>query len=497
MPKETDRLKLPLPLGNESVTRESINGIFENIDAGVATREDLDTLREAVSQMDIPDASLTQKGKVQLSNKTDGTSEAVAATEKAVNDVRQLLFQFVSDGKAKLKETIVTGKGGTVSQAGSVPTFDELDAGIASIKVTDYDFGDSSINRVISSNTTYSVGTDSYLVLKSKNLTINAGVSFEINSPNSGLILYCEGDLIINGTIDQSEKGGWGMGDILPAPLFQLPSGFNTMAHEIGLPWGGSGGSGGRGGGSANMMVGGKGAKRRLLGGFGGGGGGGGTEVRSGSTKGSALLGGRGGGFETNKTGIIYDFQDTNRPSREIDPWEWNGNDGKYGQGGQGAVYDLGAGTRANGKGGACLGAGGGGGGGTARGAAESVSHGLAGGRTGGFVAIIVRGDVTIGSTGKILTKGGAGGAGGNATAKTYDGIIFSGGGGGGGGGAGGGAVMILHGGTYTNNGTIDTSGGLGGASGVGRDSNNTLMDQGVSGLSGSAGDIRVKQINF
>ncbi|SHN74610.1 Phage tail fibre repeat-containing protein [Paenibacillus sp. ov031] len=86
MPQETDRLKLPLPLGNENVTRESINGIFEKIDAGVATQADLDTLREAVSQMDIPDASLTQKGKVQLSSKTDGTSETVAATEKAVRD---------------------------------------------------------------------------------------------------------------------------------------------------------------------------------------------------------------------------------------------------------------------------------------------------------------------------------------------------------------------------------------------------------------------------
>lgn len=88
MPKETDRLKLPLPLGNENVTRESINGIFEKIDAGVATQADLDTLREAVSKMDIPDASLTQKGKVQLSSKTDGTSETVAATEKAVCDAR-------------------------------------------------------------------------------------------------------------------------------------------------------------------------------------------------------------------------------------------------------------------------------------------------------------------------------------------------------------------------------------------------------------------------
>jgi hypothetical protein len=48
MPKETDRLKLPLPLGNETVSRESINGIFEKIDAGVATQADLETLREAV-----------------------------------------------------------------------------------------------------------------------------------------------------------------------------------------------------------------------------------------------------------------------------------------------------------------------------------------------------------------------------------------------------------------------------------------------------------------
>ncbi|MEO2205091.1 phage tail protein [Paenibacillus pabuli] len=88
MPQETDRLKLPLPLGNENVTRESINGIFEKIDAGVATQTDLNTLREAVSKMDIPDASLTQKGKVQLSSKTDGTSETVAATEKAVRDAR-------------------------------------------------------------------------------------------------------------------------------------------------------------------------------------------------------------------------------------------------------------------------------------------------------------------------------------------------------------------------------------------------------------------------
>ncbi|MFS0870672.1 tail fiber protein [Paenibacillus xylanilyticus] len=84
MPQETDRLKLPLPLGNENVTRESINGIFEKIDAGVATKADLDTLREAVSKMDIPDASLTQKGKVQLSDAINSTVKDKAATPSAV-----------------------------------------------------------------------------------------------------------------------------------------------------------------------------------------------------------------------------------------------------------------------------------------------------------------------------------------------------------------------------------------------------------------------------
>lgn len=89
MPIETNRLKLPLPLGNESVSRVGINNIFEKIDEGVATREEVEELRHSVNEIDIPDASLTQKGKVQLSNKIDGTSEKFAVTEKALNEVRQ------------------------------------------------------------------------------------------------------------------------------------------------------------------------------------------------------------------------------------------------------------------------------------------------------------------------------------------------------------------------------------------------------------------------
>ncbi|WP_338591848.1 tail fiber protein [Paenibacillus sp. Y5S-9] len=174
MPKETDRLKLPLPLGNENVTRESINGIFEKIDAGVATRESIlipaesdlnsyitegeyycptnatvgtlanspvgvafhltiekhagvvqtlttfepsnlqvfqrnyyvgwgpwkkaptrDDIEEVkvytdqkIGEIVINDASITDKGIVQLSNAVDGTREDLAATEKAVRDAR-------------------------------------------------------------------------------------------------------------------------------------------------------------------------------------------------------------------------------------------------------------------------------------------------------------------------------------------------------------------------------------------------------------------------
>ena len=179
MPKETDRLKLPLPLGNESVTRESINGIFEKIDAGVATREsilipaesdlnsyttegeyycptnaavatlanspvgvafhltierhagvvqtlttfepsnlqvfqrnyyvgwgpwikvptrdEIQQLQEDLQNADISPATLTEPGIVQLSNTADGTSETLAATEKAVNDARLTAQQYMDD----------------------------------------------------------------------------------------------------------------------------------------------------------------------------------------------------------------------------------------------------------------------------------------------------------------------------------------------------------------------------------------------------------------
>ncbi|MBU5353614.1 tail fiber protein [Paenibacillus barcinonensis] len=207
MPKETDRLKLPLPLGNENVTRESINAIFEKIDAGVATREailisagsdlnsyitegeyycpenatvetlansptgvafhltierhagvvqtlttfepsdlqvfqrnyyfgwgswkkvptrdEIQQLQEDLQNADIPPASLTEPGIVQLSNATEGNSETLAATEKAVSGV----FNDLSEHKNDISKHIsisersqwnnATGYGTTIGSANS------------------------------------------------------------------------------------------------------------------------------------------------------------------------------------------------------------------------------------------------------------------------------------------------------------------------------------------------------------------------------------------
>ena len=67
---------------------------------------------------------------------------------------------------------------------------------------------------------------------------------------------------------------------------------------------------------------------------------------------------------------------------------------------------------------------------------------------------MVVKGNVTIGASGKILAQGG--GAGSDWATGT---------GGNGGGGSGGGAIQILHGGTYSNSGTVNADGGLGVAS--------------------------------
>jgi hypothetical protein len=94
----------------------------------------------------------------------------------------------------------------------------------------------------------------------------------------------------------------------------------------------------------------------------------------------------------------------------------------------------------------------GGAGGGGAAGNSALTTGGAGGGGGGGAISLQVGGDFIISSTGQILTTGGTGGVLANAGHRS-----------GGGGGGGGGAVLIYAGGTGTNNGSIDSTGGFGG----------------------------------
>jgi hypothetical protein len=51
-----------------------------------------------------------------------------------------------------------------------------------------------------------------------KSLTINAGILFSPLNPCRGLLIYCTGDLTVNGTISMTGKGG-GVGNKIAAPL--------------------------------------------------------------------------------------------------------------------------------------------------------------------------------------------------------------------------------------------------------------------------------------
>ncbi|MEF7440160.1 pyocin knob domain-containing protein [Paenibacillus lautus] len=75
--------KDPMVDGNETFNIETmLNENWDKVDEAVGqVREDLGNI-----DVDIPEASLIEKGIVQLSNATNGTRENVAATEKAVKD---------------------------------------------------------------------------------------------------------------------------------------------------------------------------------------------------------------------------------------------------------------------------------------------------------------------------------------------------------------------------------------------------------------------------
>jgi hypothetical protein len=311
-----------------------------------------------------------------------------------------------------------------------------------------------------------------FFVKNFKNLSIPAGLTVSPLYPCRGLIIFCTGDCTIDGTLTMTAKGGGvrsrlfpssslseGNFDTLDISLYFNSSSLNGFGNSnanwarsgsmwfdrtkkeipikgttnsLGTVNTGTGAFGGRSGGNGNAGV------------FCCGSGGGGgiysldTNARlTGSAGGTGTIfagGGGGGGMGTNAGGggsataasAIYE---------------------------QGSQFTA-TGTPVSNGGGAGNPAGGG----------NSSNDGGFG--VGGLLILIVKGNLTINSSGVISNNGVSGGSGTT-----------------GGGGSGGGRTILLYGGTYTNLGSIVANGGSGGG-GSG------------AGGSGGAGSITIRKID-
>ena len=313
------------------------------------------------------------------------------------------------------------------------------------------------------------------IVKNFQSLTINSGVLFSPLRPCRGLIIYCTGNLTVNGTISMTGKGG-GVANKIAAPLgiasstdsrYDLvdatlyfnncsssvaggrgipthwnwaPSGsvwFNNYKMRIPLSGSVAGGAGGPGPNTAGSTGT---AGVFCCGGGGGGAGGGGSPAPAGGAGGRATIftGGAGGGGGSGPNGIA----------------------------GANALYEVGG----SGGPGVSNHQGAGGAGVPAGAATAPATNGGTG--VGGLLILIVRGSVTINGT---LSSNGVNGGNGSS-----GGLL-----GGGGGGSGGGRIMIIYGGTYTNAGTVVANGGSGGTGGP------------SSGGAGGAGSTTIRRVNI
>jgi hypothetical protein len=328
------------------------------------------------------------------------------------------------------------------------------------------------------------------IVKNFQNLTINGGVLFSPLRACRGMVIYCTGDLTVNGTISMTGKGG-GVVTKIAAPIgiasstdsrYDLvdatlyfnnfsSSATGTIGHmnwapsgsawfsnyKIRIPLSGSvaGGTGGLqqsvspftgigGNGSAGIFC------------CGGGGGGGGSPLWTGGSggRGSIFTAGGGGGGSGNGP-----FPAT------------GGSSGTLERGGSGGVGYAGS-----------LQGGGGGGAGNPIGSAGpglSPAAGNGGLGVGGLLILIVRGNITVnGTVSNNGRDGGIGGGPGNSAS------------GAGGGGSGGGRTIIIYGGTYTNAGSVVASGG---SAGVGPGYG---PGGGSPGGTGGAGAITVRKVH-
>jgi hypothetical protein len=260
------------------------------------------------------------------------------------------------------------------------------------------------------------------------NFTINEGHLVRPTNRCKGLYLNILGDCIINGTLSMSARGAHAVGKYVGIDYRQPTIYFNETNIFIDkMPFilkdgGGAGTSAG-----ANGQI--------AQNGISCGGGGAGANATGGSSAGSAgtsFSGGSGGGSR-NRTSSTYGTSYSVAQAN----------------GGRGGLYFNGYGLTQTREGGGAGNPGGGAGYGPG-------SVGQSG--TGGLLILIVHGNLTLGSAGRIVSDGANGGAGEGSRS--------------GGGSSGGGCIDIYHKGVIENNGTIRANGGVrvtgGGAGGAG-----------------------------
>lgn len=344
-------------------------------------------------------------------------------------------------------------------------------------------------------STSFASTYNGYFVIRNyTSFTLNIGHSLTVTQPCSGLIIYCTGDVTINGTISMSNLSGRRS---YPTVFLSkdVPK-FYYLSHLLSALYfyGGPGGNGGNGGiytwSGMNYITGaGYATGEGRIGNGGGGGGGGAGGIFNHSTM-RYETGGGGGDYNYCFDGIGQ--YGTNRVEIINNVAMISGVNGATGDGGGGAGGSSSTSyTVLSGGGGRAQGGGGGGGGGAYQtsSTAPNINDGVDGDYGGGFVCIIARGNVTIGSGGKIEANGGNGGAGGNGSAT---GTYAHAGGAGGGGGSGGGVILIRFGSTFTNSGTLQVNAGIGGAAGI---KSGTYGLNGESGSSGTAGTISAVKV--
>lgn len=265
----------------------------------------------------------------------------------------------------------------------------------------------------ISSNTNLTSTTDGeFVIMQYSSLTVNVGTTLSVSNRCKGLIIYVQGACVLNGVISMSGKGPAlaSATDGLIYRYFPDAAGARGLITEfLSVATGGAGGA-------AQTVTG----QNGLPGGTATNGTGGGG---SGALRVSGASGGGG-------TGTCY-------------------SGGSGGGAGSGATATAASGA---GAGGAAAGTGENGGhGGTGNpGGAGSGSGGLAGtSGNGGFILLIVGGNLTIGASGGLRANGVNGT---NSTAARV-----------GGGASGGGRIGCFYAGTLSNSGTLTATGGAGG----------------------------------